>query len=144
MTTGMIRPDCDAVRALKFFTKSMVFTPAWPNAGPTGGAGVAAPAGIWSFTIPMTFFAMISSRPPLNLLHLREVQLDRRLPAEDRDHDLQGVAVEVDLVHGAREVVEGAVGDPHLLRLLEHVLGLRLLFGGDHLLQDLVDLELGE
>src|SRR4029079_12934784 len=136
----MIRPVCPAVRALKFFTKSMMFTPAWPNAGPTGGAGVAAPAGIWSFTMPMTFFAIFSS----DLLNLREVELDRRLPAEDRDHDLQGVAVEVDLVHRPREVVEGAVGDPHLLRLLEHVLGLRLLFGGDHLLEDLVDLELGE
>src|SRR5436305_6325710 len=144
MTTGMIRPDCDAVRALKFFTKSMMLTPAWPSAGPTGGAGVAAPAGICSFTIPMTFFAINYplGAPKSDLLHLREVQLDRRLPAEDRDHDLQGVAVEVDLVHRAREVVEGAVGDAHLLRLLEHVLRLRLLLGGDHLLEDLVDLQL--
>src|SRR4051812_10286356 len=105
----MIRPCCPAVRALKFFTKSMMLTPAWPSAGPTGGAGVAAPAGICNFTIPMTFFAIILSgsllRPSSDLLHLREVQLDRRLPAKDRDHDLQGVAVEIDLVHRAREVV---------------------------------------
>src|SRR5689334_2188985 len=108
----MIMPAWLAVRALKFFTKSMMLTPAWPRAGPTGGAGVAAPAGICSLICPVTFFAM-GRKPSLDLLHLREVQLDRRLPAENRDHDLQGVAVEVDLVDHAREVVEGAVGDPH-------------------------------
>jgi len=30
---------------------SMMFTPCWPSAGPIGGAGVAFPAGTWSFTI---------------------------------------------------------------------------------------------
>ncbi len=63
MTTGMIRPDWAAVRALKFFTKSMILTPAWPSAGPTGGAGVAAPAGICSLTCPTTFLA-IEYQPP--------------------------------------------------------------------------------
>src|SRR5579862_7056261 len=201
MTTGMIIPDCELVRALKFLQKSMMLTPAWPSAGPTGGAGVAAPAGICSLICPMTFLAIFSSfsgshlrsspcscphrlrrpveahskrlsdRPPhpliplptppggkgtpppslskwrfflLDLLHLREVELDRRLPAEDRDHHLQGVAVEVDVVDHPGEVVEGAVGDPHRLRLLEHVLRLRLLLRGHHLLEDLVDLVLGE
>src|SRR5215213_1256522 len=136
----MMRPACPAVRALKFFTKSMMFTPAWPRAGPTGGAGVAAPAGICSLIYPVIFFAIGSS----DLLHLREVELDRRLPAEDRHHDLQGVAVEVDLVHHAREVVERSVGDAHRLRFLEYVFRLRLLFRRHHLLEDLVDLFLGE
>src|SRR5436309_1542070 len=138
----MMSPACAAVRALKFFTKSMMLTPAWPRAGPTGGAGVAAPAGICSLIIPVIFLAI--PNPRSELLHLREIQLDRRLPAEDRHHDLERVAIEVDLVHHAGEVVEGAVGDAHRLRLLEHVLRLRLLLGRDHLLEDVVDLVLGE
>ena len=47
----MMRPSSFAVRALNAFTKSMMFTPCGPSAVPTGGAGVAFPAGIWSFTI---------------------------------------------------------------------------------------------
>src|SRR5947209_18349474 len=112
----MIMPGCPWVRALKFLQKSMILTPAWPRAGPTGGAGVAAPAGICSLTIPVTFFAICSvlssidcrrsfdpaggrlralraARRPSSdskdlasdFLYLREVQLDRRLPAEDGD-----------------------------------------------------------
>jgi hypothetical protein len=47
----MISPSCPAVLALKFLQKSMMFTPCGPSAVPTGGAGVALPAAIWSFTI---------------------------------------------------------------------------------------------
>jgi hypothetical protein len=57
-TTGMISPSSLAVRALKFLQKSMMLTPCGPRAVPTGGAGVALPAAIWSFTIAWTFFAM--------------------------------------------------------------------------------------
>src|SRR5436309_1156058 len=146
MTTGMISPAWAAVRALKFFTKSMMLTPAWPRAGPTGGAGVAAAAGICSLICPTTFLAIDSNlrAARLELLHLREIQLDRRLPAEDRHHHLERVAVEVDVVHHAGEVVERTVGDAHRLRLLEHVLRLRLLLRRHHLLEDVVDLGLGE
>ena len=49
-TTGMMRPSCPAVFALKFLQKSMMLTPCGPSAVPTGGAGVALPAAIWSFT----------------------------------------------------------------------------------------------
>src|SRR3954447_23571211 len=118
----MMSPACAAVRALKFLTKSMILTPAWPRAGPIGGAGVAAPAGICSLIIPTTFLAIFNSpgqfsrggacphpggglSPPLRqaqtalqLLDLREIELDRRLPAEDRHHHLERVAVEVHLV----------------------------------------------
>src|SRR5258705_7639676 len=58
-TTGMISPSSFAVRALKFLQKSMMFTPCGPSAVPTGGAGVALAAGICSFTIACTFFAML-------------------------------------------------------------------------------------
>jgi len=47
----MISPSSLAVFALKALTKSMMLTPCGPSAVPTGGAGVALPAGIWSFTI---------------------------------------------------------------------------------------------
>src|SRR5512145_3455067 len=57
-TTGMISPSSLLVFALKFLQKSMILTPWGPNAVPTGGAGVAFPAAIWSFTIACTFFAM--------------------------------------------------------------------------------------
>src|SRR5687767_5540303 len=49
MTAGMVMPaSMVLVRSLNCLQKSMMFTPCWPSAGPTGGAGLAAPAGIWS------------------------------------------------------------------------------------------------
>ena len=54
MTTGMINPSSELVLALNALQKSMMLTPCWPSAGPTGGAGVALPAGIWSLIIPIT------------------------------------------------------------------------------------------
>ena len=54
----MIKPSWPAVFALKFLQKSMMLTPCGPSAVPTGGAGVALPAAIWSFTIACTFFAI--------------------------------------------------------------------------------------
>src|SRR6266508_4210216 len=55
----MMRPSSFAVRELKFLQKSMMLTPCGPSAVPTGGAGVALPAAIWSFTIACTFFAIV-------------------------------------------------------------------------------------
>ena len=52
----MMSPSCPPVFALKFLQKSMMFTPCGPSAVPTGGAGVALPAAIWSFTTACTFF----------------------------------------------------------------------------------------
>src|SRR3954453_10658409 len=43
----MTLPRCDSVAALYALQNSMMLTPCWPSAGPTGGAGVAAPALIW-------------------------------------------------------------------------------------------------
>jgi hypothetical protein len=52
ITTGMIRPSWSLpdVLALNALQKSMMLTPCGPSAVPTGGAGVALPAGICSFT----------------------------------------------------------------------------------------------
>src|SRR5437667_3475295 len=51
-------PAWDPVFALNCFTKSMMFTPCGPSAFPTGGAGVACPAGTCSLTIAVTGFAI--------------------------------------------------------------------------------------
>src|SRR3954452_3638765 len=108
----MIVPLWSCVCALNALQNSMMFTPCWPRAGPTGGAGLAAPAGTWSLISVRTFFVTVLRRvsedaagiaqraadtcgadlPPLrcalsapsNLLHLIEANLDRRLAAEDR------------------------------------------------------------
>src|SRR5580698_7709725 len=60
ITTGMIKPSWSLldVLALNALQKSMMLTPCGPRAVPTGGAGVAFPAGICSFTEPVTFFAI--------------------------------------------------------------------------------------
>src|SRR6187402_339850 len=55
----MMSPSSFAVFALKFLQKSMMLTPCGPSAVPTGGAGVAFPAAIWSFTIAWTFLAIV-------------------------------------------------------------------------------------
>src|SRR5690242_6394617 len=111
----------------------MMLTPCWPSAGPTGGAGVAAPALIWSLTIAESFrflggisgfpaqsswgwllraadlpaaagvVQIRSSRPWLDLRDLAEGELDRCLPAEDRDQDLQLLRVDVDLADRRRQ-----------------------------------------
>src|SRR2546430_7168087 len=101
ISTGTIRPSlaCACVAALNSLQNPMMLTPCWPSAGPTGGDGFAFPAGSCSFTIPVTFFAIAASlRGPsgpglkkpglplwLRLLHLHEVELDRRGAAEDGD-----------------------------------------------------------
>src|SRR2546423_7333773 len=108
----MISPSSLAVRALKFLQKSMMLIPWGPSAGPTGGAGVALPAAIWSFTCVCTFFGGAILQISLfgilefhfrggrshlkasgHFLNLSKFKLDGRRPTEDRDHDLQGLPV---------------------------------------------------
>src|SRR6185436_11734281 len=119
---------------------SMMFTPCWPSAVPTGGAGVAWPARIWSLTTASTFFFAILGhllryeRPPglphagwfLDLRHLVEGELDRRLPVEDVHEHLQLALVQVDLADRAVEVGERSRDDPHHVVLLESEAELRL------------------
>src|SRR5262249_30833420 len=140
MTTGMMRPPCAWVWALKALQNSMMFTPRWPSAGPTGGLGFACPAGICSLTSATTFFAMLA----LRLLHLHEIELDGRGAAEDADQDAQLALVRLDLLDHSVEVLEGPVDDLHLLALLEE----HLRFGLDgalfHLMRDLAHLGLGD
>src|SRR5215471_16199976 len=54
----MIVPPSFWVCALKALQKSMMLTPCWPSAGPTGGAGLALPAWICSLMTVRTFLAI--------------------------------------------------------------------------------------
>src|SRR6185295_9744269 len=144
ITTGMMRPSSLAVLALKALQKSMMFTPACPRAGPTGGAGVALPAGIWSLICPTTFFMKTLSPATLELFHLEEIELHRGGASENRDHHLQGVAVEVDLFDDTLEVREGTVDDTDALPALEGVLRLGLLDRLLDLVEDLIGFLLGQ
>src|SRR5581483_7277230 len=88
ISTGTICPRCDSVAALYALQNSMMLTPCWPSAGPTGGAGFAAPAWIWSLMIAASFFLggmslLFFSTGCLDLRDLAEGQLDGRLAAED-------------------------------------------------------------
>jgi hypothetical protein len=60
ISTGMIRPFSCWVCALNALQNSMMLTPCCPSAGPTGGAGLAWPPGIWSLMSVRTFFAIVS------------------------------------------------------------------------------------
>src|ERR1700734_871470 len=61
ITTGMISPSWSLadVLALNALQNSMMLTPWGPRAVPTGGAGVALPAGICSFTRALIFLAIL-------------------------------------------------------------------------------------
>src|SRR6478752_9610024 len=105
ISTGTICPRCDSVAALYALQNSMMLTPCWPRAGPTGGAGLAAPALIWSLMTAVSFLLLggmcfssssdvadgydVGGRLGLDLRHLAEGQLDRRLAAEDRHQHLE-------------------------------------------------------
>src|SRR5215208_432962 len=101
----------------------MIATPCGPRAVPTGGAGLALPAGIWILTIAATlFFAMsghlfrddLGDGGPfggLQLGDLAEVHLDERLSPEDVDQHLELHVVGVDLGNLAGEVGERTL--PH-------------------------------
>src|SRR3954454_1554264 len=56
ISTGTTSPRCDSVAALYALQNSMMLTPCWPSAGPTGGAGLAMPALICSLMIAASFF----------------------------------------------------------------------------------------
>src|SRR3954462_1455016 len=110
ISTGTTLPRCASVAALYCLQNSMMLTPCWPSAGPTGGAGVAAPALICSLIRPAIFFLGGMSGSS-DLRYLAEGELDRRLPAEDGHEDLQSLGLGVDLVDGRRQRRERAVHD---------------------------------
>src|ERR1700759_2452371 len=120
----MIMSPCCAVLALKSLQKAMMLTPCWPSAGPTGGDGLALPAGSCNLTYPVIFFAMAQTLLPL--LDGREIELDARGTAENRHLHLELLLVHLHVVDRAREVGERPVEDPDLLAHLEGEPGPRL------------------
>src|SRR5213593_2596822 len=112
-TTGRMRPSCDWVCALKPLQNSMMLTPCWPRAGPTGGEGLALPAGICSLTTAWTFLAMSE---PFDLVVL---ELHGGQPSEDGDHHLELAPLGVQIVDGALEIHERPFDDAYLVPLLE-------------------------
>src|SRR3989441_5204031 len=93
-------PAWDPVFALNCFTKSMMFTPWGPSAVPTGGAGVARPAGTCSFTTAAIGFALGLVR-----LQLQVIQLHGRGPAEQRDRHPPPALLPDHLFHPGPEVL---------------------------------------
>src|SRR3954468_1167179 len=87
ISAGITVPRCASVAALYCLQKSMMLMPCGPSAVPTGGAGVAAPAWIWILTIAATLLFAMPLRfrflLGLELRDVAELELDRRLPAED-------------------------------------------------------------
>src|SRR5205814_916858 len=102
ISTGVIRPFSCAVCALKALQNSMMLTPCWPSAGPTGGAGLACPPGIWSLMRVRIFFA--TARVLVELLYLIERELNRDLALEDVHEHLELLLVGVDVDDLAVEV----------------------------------------
>src|SRR5690242_20945580 len=97
ISAGITRPRWLSVVALYALQKSMMLMPCGPSAVPTGGAGVACPAGIWILTTAASLFfatvcAPLSSR--LQLRDLAELELDRGLTPEDVHQHLELRAVD--------------------------------------------------
>src|ERR1043165_1200307 len=123
----MISPLSLRVASLNCLTKAAMLTPCEPSAGPTGGAGVACPAGHWSLILAVTSLAMTSracacsdresarrhrgARASLELvsdaLHFPVLEFDGRRSTEDRDDDLDRALVRRDFLDRAVEAVEG-------------------------------------
>src|SRR5262245_41130142 len=121
--------------------------PCGPSAVPTGGAGVACPAGSASFTTTCTSLvgAAIESLPGLFLddarrsdrLDLPVLELDRRLPGEDHHVHAHEPLLRVHLGDDAAEVLEGAFLDLDLVAHAELHLQLRLVLGRLHAADEL-------
>src|ERR1700723_2023535 len=112
----MTLPRWFSVAALYALQNSMMLTPCWPSAGPTGGAGLASPALICSLISPTTFFffgAMSFGVPSvfLNLGDLGEAQFHRCFAAEDGHQHLEFLLFGVDLIDRRRQRGERPVHD---------------------------------
>src|SRR3982074_2848428 len=95
----MTLPRWFSVAALYALQNSMMFTPCWPSAGPTGGAGLACPGWICSLISPATFFfgAMGGGGSSLDLGDLVKGQFDRCFATEDGHKHLEFLLFGVDL-----------------------------------------------
>src|SRR5437763_6707932 len=130
----MTMPACEVVRSLYSFRNAIMLMPCWPSAGPTGGAGVALPAGNCSVMTALTFLDTLTSNDALDL---QEVQLDGRFATEERDQHAHLALLGIDVVDHADEVGEWSVDDLDALALGKADLDLGRLLAD--LLEDLLD-----
>src|ERR1700731_226156 len=100
-----------AVLALNCLQKSMMFKPCGPSAVPTGGAGVALPAGNCNLIVVCTFLAMslpqiifFVSRVSAQLLNARKIQFYWRRTPENRYRNLQPAVVPINFLDRAVEI----------------------------------------
>src|SRR5580692_9345826 len=154
-STGKIIPSGSlAVLALNCLQKSMMFKPCGPSAVPTGGAGVALPAGNCNLIVVCTFLAMslpqsrftclLPRRCSTELFDAGEIQFHRRRTAKNRDRNFQPAVIVVDLFHGAVEIRERAVHDAYLLVALEDHFRLRAIRRDVDAVDDGVDFRFGQ
>jgi ribosomal protein L11 len=84
ISTGILNPDLSFVFSLNALQNSMILIPLCPSAGPTGGDGFAAPAGICNFNIPVEItvykdksFTFVVKQPPMSDLIKKEANLKK-------------------------------------------------------------------
>src|SRR3989338_7961236 len=82
ITTGRINPSLALVCSLNCLQNCIIFTPCWPKAGQTGGAGFACAPGTCSLICAVTFLAI------LYFFYLPVFQFHGRGPAKNRNADL--------------------------------------------------------
>src|ERR1700758_3887871 len=99
-------PSIFDVWALNVLQNSIMFTPLCPRAGPTGGEGVAFPAGTRSFTSPITFFI-------LYFLHLIEIQFYWCCSTKYGDKNLNLSLFRLYLVNHTGEIRKRALYNPY-------------------------------
>src|SRR3989339_2038580 len=111
----MIRPASAWVFALKLLQNSMMLTPRWPKAGPIGGWGFAAPAGICNLMYPVIFLAMVSFLSLFYQSYLVEAQFQRSRASKDTDQNGQFVVFFIHLVDHPVKLGERSVNNHHRL-----------------------------
>src|SRR6266436_4828741 len=153
-STGKIIPSGSlAVLALNCLQKSMMFRPCGPSAVPTGGAGVALPAGncnlmvvctFLAMSLPKSLFALLPRSGSAQLLDAREIQFHGRRTAKNRDGNFQPAMIVVNLFDRAVKIRERAVHDAHLLVAFKHDFGLRAVRRNVDAVDDGVDFRIGQ
>src|SRR6516165_9570833 len=156
-STGKIIPSGSfCVLALYCLQKSIMFTPWGPSAVPTGGAGVALPAGSCNLMVVCTFFGGIvplpqflcsrEFRPPgsAQLFHARKIKFNRGGAPKNRYGNLETAVIVVDLFDGTVEIGERSVHNAHLLIALEDHFRFRAILRGVHAIDDGVHFGFGK
>src|SRR5437588_12159288 len=101
----MIIPTWPAVRSLYSLQNAIMLTPCGPSAVPTGGAGLALPAGICSLTTALTRFAILVQTPQncLDFFHLEKIQYHRCFATEKGNKHRHLVPVHVNITDRANK-----------------------------------------